>query len=110
MSQRDRNSRGAVSEPVPRPAAGQPVLPRPRPADTHHDSTLGWDSHFHSLPRSQQQELLSLAERQGLLYAHQLPPVPNGNGSEPPRGSLPRLLAGELDHLEPVRPTSVSWV
>src|SRR5262245_61456035 len=111
MAQRERLSRGAVSEPVPRPAGGQPTPPRPRQTvETHHDASVSWESHFQSISRLQQQELLALADRQGLLYAHQLPSIPNGNGTDPHRGVLPRLLAGETDHLEPVRPSLIAWV
>ena len=64
-----------------------------------------WEELFRSASPEQQQELLALARRQGLLYAHQLPPL--SNGSHPPaegwRQLLTRLLAGQTDSLEPLR-------
>jgi hypothetical protein len=49
--------------------------------------------------------LLALARRQGVLYAHQLPPLTNG--ANPPaegwRQLLTRLLAGQTEGLEPLR-------
>jgi hypothetical protein len=50
--------------------------------------------------------LLSLAERQGLLYAHQLPALDHDRGGKPAdsnRALLTRLLAGQTDALEPLR-------
>jgi hypothetical protein len=64
-----------------------------------------WDDFFRGASPEQQQELLALARRQGVIYAHQLPPA--GNGSHPPaegwRQFLTRLLAGQTDGLEPLR-------
>jgi hypothetical protein len=64
-----------------------------------------WEDLFRSASPEQQQELLALARRQGVLYAHQLPAV--NNGSHAPtqgwRQLLTRLLAGETEGLEPLR-------
>jgi hypothetical protein len=64
-----------------------------------------WEELFRSASPDQQQELLALARRQGVLYAHQLPPA--SNGSPPPaegwRSLLTRLLAGQVEGLEPLR-------
>ncbi len=64
-----------------------------------------WEDLFRSASPEQQQELLGLARRQGVLYAHQLPPM--SNGVHPPaegwRQLLTRLLAGQVEGLEPLR-------
>src|SRR5262249_20897295 len=88
-----------VTEPAPKPA-GQPNPARP--ADGR-ESGIAWETHFHSLPPRQQQEVLSLAERQGVLYAHQLPPISNGACTDPARGLLPAILAGRRCHLQKIR-------
>jgi hypothetical protein len=67
-----------------------------------------WDTIFHGCSTSQQRELLALAGNQGLLYAHQLPP---GNGAPVVDSSshvLTQLLLGQVQHLEPVRPSAVT--
>lgn len=111
MTQRERNSSSAVTEPVVRPASAQPSSLRPAPiTEPARDATVSWETHFHSISLGQQQELLSLAEQQGVLYAHQLPPVTNGVCLDPIRGLLPEILAGRLDHLEPIRPSPVMVV
>src|SRR5262249_7682273 len=54
------------------------------------------------------QELLALAERQGLLYFHQLPQFPtNGTPAAPDRQLFSQLLNGQTQSLEPVRPGPV---
>jgi hypothetical protein len=70
-----------------------------------------WEELFPHVPPAQQQELLTLAGRQGLLYAHQLPVLTNGNGArtlphveEPAsRQVLARIVAGHTNDLQPVR-------
>lgn len=71
--------------------AGAPALPP-------------WEDLFRTASPEQQQELLALARRQGVLYAHQLP-APNGSHApaEGWRPLLTRLLAGQTDGLEPLR-------
>jgi hypothetical protein len=51
--------------------------------------------------------LLALAQRQGVLYAHQLPSSPKGARPEPVRSALAHILAGEVDQLEPLRPPAL---
>ncbi len=103
MTQRDRLSSGGVAEAPPkehhnqerRPPAG-PIVPFVPP----------WEELFRSASQEQQKELLSLAERQGLLYAHQLPALGLDRGGKPAqtgRALLTRLLAGQTDALEPLR-------
>jgi hypothetical protein len=68
---------------------------------------------FRSASPAQQDELLSLARRQGLLYFHQFPPQANGtrpaaHADEPgARQVLQRLLNGHVQDLEPARPAPV---
>jgi hypothetical protein len=66
-----------------------------------------WEELFRSLSSSQQQEILALAQRQGLIYAQQIPPSNNGQRIEQSHPLLPRLLAGHCDPLEPVSSSSV---
>jgi hypothetical protein len=55
-----------------------------------------------------QADLLRLAQRQGLLYAHQLPPRHNERADAPNLGSLlTPLLNGNVQHLEPLRPQAL---
>jgi hypothetical protein len=62
-----------------------------------------WEELFCNATPAQQEELLALARRQGVLYHHQLPPPPNGSATDRPRHVLNRLLAGNARDLEPVR-------
>jgi hypothetical protein len=64
-----------------------------------------WEDLFRGASPEQQQELLALARRQGVLYAHQLPPLTNGVHAPADgwRQLLTRLLAGQTDGLEPLR-------
>ncbi len=103
MTERERHASGGVSD-VPEQevrgsvrsgssaGSGAPTLPP-------------WDQVFRSASPEQQQELLALARRQGLLYAHQLPPLRNGT-HPPTEGARPivtRLLAGRTEGLVPLR-------
>jgi hypothetical protein len=63
-----------------------------------------WEELYRAASPQQQQELLLLAQRQGLLYTHQLPPMLNGSQAEPDRPLLARLLRGQVAGLEPLRP------
>src|SRR5215467_1214965 len=76
-------------------------------------SGLRWEELFRSVSPAQQQELVTLAARQGLLYGHQLPPVRNGTAAPPAsetaaRQFLSRLLGGHVNDLEPVRAQGVT--
>jgi hypothetical protein len=68
---------------------------------------------FRNASPAQQEELLALASRQGLVYAHQLP---TNNGAQPhaappddPRclNLFSRLLQGQTGDLQPIRPRLV---
>jgi len=83
---------------APRAAAGPAVPPRPQPTAETADRT-SWDDLFPRLNPTQQDELLSLARRQGLLYLHQLPATTNGNGTDRARQFLASVLAGKTADL-----------
>src|SRR4051794_38647637 len=102
MSQRERQPPGGAVEAAPRPAAGQPVPPRPPPLKPGAKAAPLWEDLFRAAPSAQQMELLSLAGRQGLLYSHQLPPATNGSATDPSRQLLAQLLSGHSCDLPPV--------
>ena len=89
MTQRDRHTPegGAAAPPVLTAAAGA-------------GAGCVWDELLPSLAPARRRELLELAGRQGLLYAHQLPA---GNGPAK-RALLPALLNGQIHDLLPFRP------
>src|SRR5438105_3556234 len=78
MTQRERVAPEAASEPVSTlPASALPVRLDP-PARTAAGKTLTWDEIYASATPAQQSELLALAQRQGILYHHHLPPALRG--------------------------------
>jgi hypothetical protein len=67
---------------------------------------VSWEALFQSASPSQQNEILALASRQGLVYGHQLPTPVNGTGAPEDVGGRPllaRLLGGHVGDLEAVR-------
>jgi len=96
-----------VSEPAPRPASGQAAPQRPQPAQPSATPPARWEDLFRGATPAQQSELLSLAARQGVLYAHQLPPVASNGAADPNRHFLAQLLAGRSEELDPVRPRPI---
>src|SRR5260370_29241715 len=114
MTQRERQASPGLSAAAPAPhapegATGLPAPP-PRPSPSAEASLPGtslWEDVFRSASPAQQEELLCLAQRQGLLYAHQLP---RNNGARPPVSPaedprslnlLSRLLPGQTRDLQP---------
>ncbi|HKB37081.1 MAG TPA: AAA domain-containing protein, partial [Gemmataceae bacterium] len=85
-------------------SAGATLVPRPAPAPPRAGVTADggerpvplWEDLYHSVPPAQQTELLALAARQGLLYAHQLP-TPDPTTLNQRRQLLPQLLNGKVD-------------
>src|SRR5215469_13815189 len=61
-----------------------------------------WEHLYRAISPEQQRELLALAERQGILYAHQLPVISNGSAVEPTRKLLTQLLSGAIAELPPL--------
>ncbi len=114
MTQRERQASSGLSATARAPVAGGPAGPpapsRPAAAPDAHPSTL-WEDVFHNATPAQQQELLTLASRQGLLHAHQLPAPANGSRPHAPAPNDPRaltllshLLQGQTSELKPVLP------
>src|SRR5436190_23144123 len=104
MTARDRQASGGVS-----------LAARPAPASSRAGSASGngdrepplWEDLYRSLPPAGQEELLTLAARQGLLYAHQLPPVDSALLQQR-RQLLSALLAGKARELSAVTADPVS--
>jgi hypothetical protein len=65
-----------------------------------------WDELFQSFSRSQQEELLALAGRQGILYSHQLPATLNGSAASAGSNLLSRLLSNQHEQLAPSHPAT----
>jgi hypothetical protein len=95
MTQRERQTSGGVFEVAPPLAAGPPGLPPAANGSSSGSALPVWEDVFAAAATDQQRELLALARQQGVLYAHQLPPLA-GNGARPDsnRQVLARLLAG----------------
>src|SRR5262245_19228026 len=104
MSQREHQASGGVTRAAPQPAA---VHAAPQPSSATSGSATErpplWEDLFRSFSAGQQNELLSLAARQGLLYSYQLPASGNGAAPDHGRHQLSRLLAGHTGELEPLR-------
>jgi hypothetical protein len=75
------------------------------------DSVLpSWEEIYSSATPAQQQELLALARRQGLIYTHQLPARQIGTAAPPEQRSLVRqLLSGEIAEPEPVSASLIDY-
>jgi uncharacterized coiled-coil DUF342 family protein len=61
-----------------------------------------WEDLYHAIPPEHQRQLLSLAERQGVLYAYQLPVTANGTAADSRHKPFARLLDGAVAELEPL--------
>jgi hypothetical protein len=103
MMQRERAA-SAGAEAVTRPAGGYRTPPRSESvATTPAHAAPVWDNLYRALSPEQQRELLALAERQGLLYAHQLPVISNGTAVDSNRKLLAGVLNGAWDNLQPLQ-------
>src|SRR5262245_62226062 len=100
MTHWERQSSGGVVEAAPRPATG-PASAAPAP--------LLWEDLFRNASPDQQRELLSLAGRQGVLYAHQLPQAGNGTAADRHRPLLTRILTCQASQLPPLRTTPLTF-
>src|SRR5438094_7118715 len=102
MTQRERQASGGTKA-APWRALGHPALP---PAAASPESRPAsaplWEDLCRSVSPAQQMELLALAERQGVLYSHQLPPPGNGSLQDRGRQLLAQLQSGQTDDLEAV--------
>jgi hypothetical protein len=100
MSRRERASPGG---PKGASRAGGASSARPETnvaKDSNHRREPSWEEIYQSASAAQQQELLALAERQGVIYFGQLPVPTNGAALEPERRLLTRLLNGQTGDLE----------
>jgi hypothetical protein len=105
MTQRERHTPDNGTSPLARPPADRPASPCPAAcsAQAGEGASL-WADWYHRAEPAQRQQVLALAAQQGVVYAHQLPPVEAATSApRPPRRPLlPSLLSGPLD-LEPLR-------
>ncbi len=69
-----------------------------------------WEDLFQRASPEQQHDLLALAGRQGVVYAHQIAAAVNGNAAPPRRTLLPALLNGQTKDLEAVQPPPLETI
>jgi hypothetical protein len=118
MSHRDRHAAAGTVATVPAPPTKPGLVSAAPRAALSVESTPAisqWEILYRCISPDQQSELLALAGRQGLIYAHQLPPVPSASRSLPAEESrtwnlLGKMLAGQVSQLESVRPAPVQIV
>ena len=96
MTSRERQASGGVTLAAPPTSA----LSRATAAAADRPLPL-WEDLYRSATPEQQAELLALAARQGLLYAHQLPSA-DSSAHGPRRQLLSQLLHGKPHELAPV--------
>src|SRR5947208_1097042 len=108
MSERERAAAGKA-EAVARLAGGRdaPARPEAAPSARTHRPPV-WEELYQAIPAGQQHELLALAERQGVLYAQQLPATSNGTENDPHRQLFARMLAGTVTDLRPLHAPPVA--
>lgn len=119
MTQRERHASTGLSATVAAPIAVSPsaaatlTAPRLTAPEGSAAKEASWEELYRGVPPDRQQELLSLADRQGLLYAHQLPAATNG--SHPPAQDqcqelrlLSQALAGQVDAFSAFTPAPVT--
>src|SRR5437868_3116432 len=118
MTARERKaSEGASATATAPPAV---LVPVPRPARNGAEPAAGqlpcWEAWFQNASAVQRTEMLALAARQGVLYAHQLPPPATGVKQKPPAEDaqhvqvLTRLVAGKTDGLDPVAVQPLTYI
>src|SRR5258708_4813444 len=110
MTQRERQASGGVVEAAARPASGPAVAARSTlPLEANPNRAPAWEELFRTATSAQQQELLTLAGKQGVLYSHRLPALTGSSASAHSyRHLLTSLLSGHTQSLEPLRPEPVS--
>lgn len=105
MTARQRsNVDGGVAIATP-PAPTSNGHPRPL-LDYSLPPVSSWPAWFRDASEAQRNSLLELAQRQGIIYAHQVPPAANGVAHKldpaPQVDQFKRWLGGCLEHLPPV--------
>lgn len=104
MSVRERQNSGGATL-AERPAASSSrAEPIAAPSDREY---LAWDEFYRALTPGQQQELLALASRQGLVHAHQLPAV-DPTVLQQRRQLFTQLLSGKFSDLSPAHASPVT--
>jgi len=99
MAEREWKASGAAAATAPfEPAAVLADSVRPAGPESN-GRAVSWEEAYRAATSTQRTELLALARRQGLIYAHQLPPA---NGHKPQEDSetlatLTGLLEGRAD-------------
>lgn len=107
MIPRERAAIGEA-EAVPGPAGARHAPTNPRPdAGPLRSRFPVWEDLYRAISSEQQRELLALAGRQGVLYAHQLPVPLNGTTADPNRQLLARILSGEVAELSSLHPEPI---
>jgi len=100
MAQPERQVSAEEKHAVNRGASGSAPLAAPgKPLK----KSASWEDVFLAASPSQQAQLLALAERQGLLYGHQLPHLTNGQPRDQVQRFLKRVFTGSTHDLTPVR-------
>src|SRR5581483_9286147 len=104
MTQRERHASGRAIVAAPRAPSGQASSPASVSSPEHRATQhVSWEELFQSVSGELRAELLNLAQRQGLLYADQLP-SPNGPiPSTSSRPILSEILSGSEVKLPPLR-------
>lgn len=119
MTQRERHASGSVSAVAAAPTALAEGVAHAAPraghgADRAASRVMLWEDFYRSISPDQQHELLALAGRQGLLYAHQLPASSNGSRTQSadalagPQRILAHLFDDQGKGLDAVRPAPVN--
>src|SRR5207249_11395577 len=98
MTQRHSPALGGGTPAALRPAASPP----PHQAASIHaegavNSSGSWEEFYRNLPPAEQRAFIALAQRQGLLYAHQLHSPTNGVPGDSGGEVLAHLLSGRSE-------------
>src|SRR5260370_2635116 len=108
MTQRERPTPDAARATPARPRGPSP--PSPPPAGGRNGSASLWEELFQRASPAQQQDLLALAARQGVVYTHQVAPAAIGNGQSVRRTLLHALLNGQTKDLVAVGPPPLETI
>lgn len=110
MSQSDQKTANGKSVARSNGTAALPaVAARSRTPETKSNRAADWDELFLHASPAQRSEMLALAQKQGLLYAHQIPAITNGKKPAPLQEDQGRLnLLSNLQNHPPESWTSVA--
>lgn len=112
MTNRERLASLAMADATTRVARQK--APSPLDAKTEASAAYAplWDEVFARATPVEQQEMLALARRQGLVYAHQIPAHRNGSaaGLDRVRRQLQFLTSADLSNLATVETNEISFV